>query len=154
MTKANGNGVILEYADLTDAILDYAKFPYSFMKHATLSGAQLTNVIFKGADLSSAKLDNANLIYAYFVGSDMRYANIRGANLIGATFYNTKIDNIVIGAYNPESDHECKNKTTLFDERNVEYFKNVINIEECLVYVLELKKDIPYPEYNKLRKLS
>tara|TARA_R110002072_G_scaffold3149_3_gene23453 strand:- start:109899 stop:110798 length:900 start_codon:yes stop_codon:yes gene_type:complete len=90
----------LEFALLTDAILNESN-----LLGANLSGADMAYAVITKSDFSYANLENARLIGANLHASDFRYANLKNANfsfadlrnalLAGANLSNARFDNTI-----------------------------------------------------------
>ena len=78
---AIGKKAYLRHADLSGADLTGANLMGAYLRHADLSGADLTGADLRCAYLRHADLSGANLRHADLSGADLRHADLSGANL-------------------------------------------------------------------------
>ena len=85
----------LNYANLSETLLQYANLDRVHLQHANLSGAQLQNVkleyaYLQHANLSGAQLENARLRYTQLEHADFKGAHLNNTFLIDTDLTQTK----------------------------------------------------------------
>jgi uncharacterized protein YjbI with pentapeptide repeats len=87
----NSNHVNLENAILTEATLDYSKFPNGSFNGAHLLSASLIGGNFSGSSFRQSNLTDANLYNSNFSRSDFTGANLNEANFSHTVLIAAKI---------------------------------------------------------------
>ena len=96
LAGADLTNVNLDGIDLSEKMLDGARFWNTDLRGADLSGSSLTGADFTDADLSGADLSEAKLVNAHFIGAklidaDLSDANLALANVTCADFSNADL---------------------------------------------------------------
>jgi uncharacterized protein YjbI with pentapeptide repeats len=85
----------MQYANLSNSVLDDDEIGNDDLVGANLSGADLSGADLVGDVLSGANLTGADLSGANLSGADLSGANVSGADLAGVNFYDVTSGNIV-----------------------------------------------------------
>lgn len=100
LARVEGDGVLLQGANMSDATITESVIRNSYFNGATLTGADLARGTFSNSDFEEANLSNASALATDF--SDSVFVNVKfdGANLTGANLANTKLSNATFGMAN------------------------------------------------------
>jgi uncharacterized protein YjbI with pentapeptide repeats len=90
--RAQGKGIILEWADLSDSILEEVYFKEAKLRNANLQKARLVSAKFHNSDARNAKFQQAKLQGVHFEDSKLEGAQFQGANLCDAYFEGASFD--------------------------------------------------------------
>ncbi len=97
LARVEGDGVLLQGANMADATITESVIRNSYFNGATLTGADLARGVFTNSDFQKANLSNASALATDFSDSNFVKVKFDGANLTGASLRNVKLSDSTFG---------------------------------------------------------